>query len=246
MANENTREYGNDSQCAICGGIGHITSLHGLTTPPEQTDFDGLNDGRPTLPQWRAGCYCTDGTCDFCAANLYAAIMEDKMAQLQEALAKVAAAADRDDNLESTVESFVERFVGEREFLSEREARDIFVTSDDALTQRDLDDAVEDCLQKNDFDPDDYVQTSDLETEISDALENAELVKDAAAGATEAAMSRVDRLTKDFVARTAFEERVALMEKRLVDAENMVEAHTNFLSGLTFRQRVRLLFCGAL
>lgn len=205
-------------------------------------------------------CYCSDGTCDFCAANLYAVIQEDRLRQFEDNVSrlvdKLDDKVDRDD-FSSDVKDVINNefdFVSKDDF----DPDDYSTTSD---MERAIETAVDDCvktddfdpssfdpddfIKQGDFDPDDYVQKDDLAEEIRSALEDGDVVKDAASGAVEAAMNRLG----EYVMLSDFKAVVERLEASLKLAKAdvaMAVASMPSTKTLTFGERLRVLFTGRL
>jgi hypothetical protein len=169
-------------------------------------------------------CVCFDGSfgdelCEFCAANLYAISIEKRLTEI----------ADAVQAFESTSVS--------RDALDDRLG--------DYIETSELKDAITDVIDLPDFDEfmtsdnveselESYVRTDNLTCEIERALEDADIVKDIAAGAAEGVMRQLSRYAlKSDVEQIA--NAAALVVKPTV---------VEVFAGLSFVQRLRLVFLG--
>ena len=156
------------------------------------------------------------GLCDFCTEMLYAAELEQRLSSAERMLDEGAADNDRyvlQDSLETELETI----------LKEKDYQD----------SQDVDSIVEQALKDQDMS--DYVTKDELTSEMVATIEDSDIVKDAAAGAADAAMRRMTDYTDQFRDMTrAFE----YMQRDVVTMSK--------LKDMSFMTRLRLLFGGSL
>lgn len=168
---------------------------------------------------------CADGTCARCTTPVTTIALERALATLRTDIENY---VGHECVLADDLEGEVERLIDDADLLTQRDAEREYVT------ESDMESAIESAL-----DDGDYAKRDELEDAVSEALGDAEIVKDAAAGAVAAMLAQRDK----FATKAEMAALVQALEDRLnADAPKRL---ADLVQGLTFTQRVRLLFGGA-